>query len=87
MIVIKIFSVIVLICSVFWFISEPDYEPAIVAISSLSGLILLWVKEKKAEIDPSQNQIIGESGFGIQARRDVNMVNVNMDKEKSKNAK
>ncbi len=85
--VIKILSALTFIGSVFWLIAEPDYEPAIVAISSLSGFIILWVKDKKTQINPSQNQTVAESGFGVQAGGNVNIGNVNIDKEKSKNAK
>lgn len=79
---IKILSALAFIGSVFWFITEPGYEPAIVAISSLSGFIILWVKGKKTQITPSQNQSVAENGFGIQAGGDVSVGNVNMDNEK-----
>lgn len=85
--VIKILSALAFIGSIFWFIAEPDYEPAIVAISSLSGFIILWVQGKKTQITPLQNQTVAENGFGIQAGGDVNVGNVNMDNEKSKNVK
>lgn len=87
MLVIKILSALTFMGSIFWFIAEPDYEPAIVAISSLSGFILLWRKEKKTQITPLQNQSVAENGFGIQAKGNVNICNVNMNKEKSENAK
>lgn len=87
MLFIKILSALAFIGSVFWFIADPDYEPAIVAISSLSGFILSWIQGKKTQVTPSQNQSIAENGFGIQAGGNVSVGNVNMDKEKSKNVK
>ena len=87
MLVIKVLSVLTLIGSVFWFINDPDYEPAIVAISSLTSLMLLWVREKNTQIAPSQSQSIAENGFGIQAGGDVSVGNVHLDKEKSENVK
>lgn len=87
MLLIKILSALAFVGSVFWLIANPDYEPAIVAITSLSSLLFLWVKDGKTRTIPSQNQSIAENGFGIQAGGDVNVGNVNMDNEKSKNVK
>ena len=85
--VIKLLSALAFIGSVLWFIAEPDYEPAIVAITSLSGFIFLWVKEKKNQVTPLQNQTVADSGLGVQAGGNVNIGNVNINKQKSKNVK
>ena len=87
LLIIKILSALAFICSIFWFIAEPDYEPAILAISSLSSFIFLWVKDKKTQSTPLQNQTVAENGFGVQAGGNVNIGNINTDKEKSKNVK
>lgn len=84
---IKILSALAFIGSIFWFIAEPNFEPAILAISSLASFILLLIKDNKTKVTPLQNQTVKENGFGVQAGGNVNIGNVNMDKENPKNVK
>jgi len=71
MLIIKMLSGLVFIVSIAWFIAQPDYEPAIAIITSLSTFIAAWFGEKKQRRRAKQNQTVSENGIAIQAGGDV----------------
>ncbi len=80
MLLVKILSGLVLIGSVAWFIAQPDYEPAIAIVTSLSAFIAAWLSDRKLKQFANQNQTVGENGIGIQASGDVSTGNLHVSK-------
>lgn len=81
MLIIKLLSGLALIGSVVWFISKPDYEPAIASVTSLSALIAVLIGEKRAKQRAMQNQSVAESGIGIQAGGNVTVGDIHASRE------
>lgn len=69
--IIKILSFVALIGSVAWFVYDPDFEPAIAIVTSLSALIATWVASKREQRSASQTQVVGENSVGIQSGGNV----------------
>ena len=84
MLIIKLLSGLAFIGSVTWFIVQPDYEPAIAIVTSLSAFVAAWLGEKKMKRHPSQNQNVAESGIGIQAGGDVSTGNIRSSRRDEK---
>ena len=80
--IIKILSAVVFIGSVGWFISQPDWEPAIAILTSLIAFISCFIYEKKKKNNPSQNQKVEKNGIGIQAGGDVKVGNINNNRKR-----
>lgn len=76
MLTIKLLSGLAFIGSVAWFIAQPDYEPAIAIVASLSAFFAAWFGDKKLKRQANQNQTISKNGIGIQAGGDVSMGNI-----------
>lgn len=76
MLIIKLLSGFAFIGSVVWFIAQPDYEPAIAIVTSLSAFIAAWFGDKKLKRQANQNQTVSKNGIGIQAGGDVSMGNI-----------
>lgn len=73
MLIIGLLSGLIFIGSVAWFIAQPDYEPAIAILTSLSAFIAAWFVDQKEKRKAKQNQSIFKNGIGIQAGGDVNL--------------
>ena len=84
MLIIKILSVFAFIGSLAWFISTPDFEPAITTITSLSAFIVAWFVENKRKQKSTQEQTVGNNSVGIQSGGDVNIGNIRLKKETKK---
>jgi integral membrane sensor domain MASE1 len=86
MLIIKVLSGLAFLGSVAWFIAQPDYEPAIAIVTSLSAFIAAWFADKQMNRQENQNQTVAENGIGIQAGGDIHTGNISASK-KTKNAK
>ncbi len=73
MLIIKFLFGLAFIGSVAWFIAQPDYEPAIAIVTSLTAFIAAWLGDKKLKRQANQNQAIAKNGIGIQAGEDVSI--------------
>ena len=73
MLIIKLLSGLAFIGSVAWFIAQPDYEPAIATVTSLTAFIAAWFGDKRLKRQANQNQTVAKNGIGIQAGGDVSM--------------
>ncbi|ROT44773.1 hypothetical protein [Pusillimonas sp. NJUB218] len=71
MLFIKVLSAVALSGSIAWCIAEPDYEPAIAMITSLSALVTAFLVEGKRTKREAQKQVVSHNGFGIQAGGNV----------------
>ena len=69
----KFLFLIALIISVFWYISNPGYEPLLAAVVSLSALLSNLYFGRKKSHDKGQNQTVGDNSSAIQAGGDVNI--------------
>jgi len=82
-IIIRILALIALAISIGWLINEPNFEPAITAVVSLSTFIstfLFWKKEKESTV---QKQTVKENSIAIQAGGNVSIDLIkNSEKEK-----
>lgn len=74
MLIIKILSFAALLGSIIWFLYEPDFEPALAILTSISGLITAWVISKRESA--SQIQTVGNNAVGIQSGGSVNVGNI-----------
>ena len=73
MLITKVLSGLTFIGSVVWFIAQPDYEPAIAILTSLTAFIGAWFVDQKQKRKVNQNQSISKNGIGIQAGGDVSL--------------
>lgn len=80
MLIIKILSGLALIGSVVWFIAQPDYEPAIAIVTSLSTFIAAWLGDRRLKRLANQTQTVGENSIGIQAGGDVSTGSFNVSR-------
>ena len=80
MLIIKILSGLAFIGSVAWFIAQPDYEPTIAIVTSLSAFIAAWRCDRKLKLFANQNQTVGENGIGIQAGGDISTGNLHVSR-------
>ncbi len=80
MFIIKILSYLALFGSAAWFIYDPDFEPAIAIITSLSTLIGIWITSKREQARDGQTQIVGDNAVGIQAGGNVDVGDINLKK-------
>lgn len=79
MLIIKILSGLAFVGSVLWFIAQPDYEPFIAVVTSLSAFIASWLGDRMKR-QANQNQTVGENGIGIQAGGDVRAGNLSVSR-------
>lgn len=79
MLTIKLLAGFAFIGSIVWFVSEPNYEPAIAIASSLSALLAALIGERRVKQRAAQNQSVAQSGMGIQAGGDVNIGRIHTD--------
>lgn len=84
MLIIKTLSGLAFMGSVAWFIAQPDYEPAIAIVTSLSAFIAVWLSERKAKHQAKQSQVVAENGIGIQAGGDVSVGNIRSNENAEK---
>lgn len=74
MLIVKVLAGIALLGSVAWLIAQPDYEPAIAVVTSLSTLVGATLIERRGKPDRiAQTQTVGAGGVGVQAGRDVSI--------------
>lgn len=78
MLIIKILSFVALMGSVVWFLFDPDFEPAIAIVTSLSALIATWVASKREHRNASQAQVVGENSVGIQSGGNVTVGDISI---------
>lgn len=72
--IVKVLAGIAFLGSVVWLIAQPDYEPAIAVVTSLSTLVGAIFIERRRETDhAAQTQTVGAGGVGVQAGRDVSI--------------
>lgn len=71
---------IALICSLIWFILNPDWEPLVTSLG-LIGALITQICINKSRNNKSVNQVIKNNSSGIQAGRDVNINSNNGDKK------
>ena len=76
MAIVKLLAAVAFLASVVWFYFDPDYEPGIAAVTSLSTLLGLWIRERQSQSKVSQSQDIGNGGVGVQGIGDVNVGNI-----------
>lgn len=81
MLIIKLLSGLAFLGAVVWFLAQPDYEPAIVILTSLSAFISAWFAEKKMERQANQNQTVAENGIGIQAGGNIRTGDIHVSRE------
>ncbi|MFZ5823629.1 MAG: hypothetical protein ACOY94_04760 [Bacillota bacterium] len=81
MVFIKLLAVVALIGSTAWFASDPDFEPALAVVGSISALVTAFMVEKRTLRPPQQRQTVSKSSFGIQAGGDVNIGDRRGDKD------
>ena len=87
MLIIKLLAAIALAGSIFWLIAQPDYEPAIAVVTSLSALIGSIVVDRNRKSHSPQRQTVGERGVGVQAGGDVNIATIQSGDTETKNAR
>lgn len=78
MLIIKILSLVALIGSVAWFVYDPDFEPAIAIVTSLSALIATWLASKREHKNASQTQAVGDNSIGIQSGGNVTVGDISI---------
>jgi allophanate hydrolase subunit 1 len=79
--IIKLLTVVALICSIAWLVSAPGFEPAIALVGSMSALVSTFVVEKRSKQRArQQHQSVSKSSMGIQAGGDVSIGDINSDK-------
>lgn len=78
MAIIKLLAFVAFFASVVWFWVDPDYEPGIAAVTSLSTLIGLWLGQRRSQSNthPSQAQTVGAGGVAVQAGGDAQVGNI-----------
>ena len=72
MLIVKILASLAFAGSVIWLIAQPDYEPAIAVVTSLSALIGCLLAERHAK-RRVQEQTVGPGGVGVQAGGNITM--------------
>mgnify|MGYP000072330531 CR=1 FL=1 len=69
----KVLSVVSLLGAMAWVITDPSFESVLVAIGSASGLLGLFVVERRRKASSNQEQAVFNNSIGIQAGGDVNI--------------
>lgn len=85
--IIKLLSVVALIGSIAWMVADPDYEPALAIIASLSTLIANFIIEKRKDATLNQRQEVTGNGVGVQAGGDVTVGDIRNSSEAKSNVK
>lgn len=67
----KVLSVFALIGSIAWMVADPNFEPALAIVASLSALIADFLVEKRKGKAFTQYQTVSGNGVSIQAGGDV----------------
>lgn len=80
MVYVKLLATITLIGSIFWVIADPDFEPALAVVGSISALISAFLFEKRNAQRAQQHQSISKSSIGVQAGGDVSIGDIGGDK-------
>jgi len=78
---IKFLAVVALVASIAWLISAPGFEPALALVGSLTALVSAFVVEKRSKRRTRQHQSVSSSSIGIQSGGDVNIGDINSDKD------
>jgi hypothetical protein len=81
MLFIKLLTLIGLMASIAWFITNPGFEPAIAIVGSISALVSEFVFERQRSSSLKQRQSISKFSSGIQAGGDVNIGNSKRDED------
>lgn len=76
MAIVKFLAAVAFLASVVWFYFDPDYEPGIAAVTSLSTLICLWIRERQSQSKVTQSQAVGDGGVAVQAVGDATVGNI-----------
>ena len=87
MLIIKLLAAAAFVGSVLWAIAQPDYEPAIAVVTSLSALIGSIVIERRSKSQATQRQTVGERGVGVQAGGNVNISTIQSGDTKENDAR
>jgi hypothetical protein len=75
----KTLAVIALIVSIAWVIADPGFESALAVVVSISGLVTLFLREKR-NARLKQHQSVSKSSIGVQAGGNVTIGNSGGDK-------
>lgn len=78
---VKLCLAIAFVASVVWFILDPGFEPAITGLTTLVGLIGVFVASRSKKANEGQHQEIGSGGLGIQTHGDVTISNIKINNE------
>jgi hypothetical protein len=78
---IKILSAVAFFGSITWLIKQPDYEPAIAVVTSMSAFLGAWFLEKKSKPAISLKQSVSKNAVGIQAGGNVNIDSIKINKK------
>ncbi len=81
LLIIKILSAVAFFGSVAWLIKQPDYEPAIAAVTSMSAFLGAWFIDKKSKPEVIFKQSVSKNAVGIQAGGNVNIDNIKINKK------
>lgn len=73
---VKLLTGVAFLASIAWFCFDPDYEPGIAIITSLAGLVGLWIGERQSHRNASQSQTVSDGGVAVQAGGDANVGNI-----------
>ena len=71
--IVKLLAVVSLIGAALWFYAQPDYEPALAIVGSISTLITVLFVERRKRVTETQKQTVGTGGIAVQAGRDVSI--------------
>lgn len=68
-----------IIASVWWFWTDPDFEPGIAVLTSVTVLLVDLISRRAAKKRGSQHQKVGAGAVGIQGAGDVTVGNVSVE--------
>ena len=71
--IVKLLAVVSVIGSALWFYAQPDHEPALAIVGSISALITVLFVERRKRATELQKQTVGTGGIGVQAGGDVSI--------------
>ena len=87
MIALKVLASIALVGSIAWFCAQPDFEPAIAIVTSLSALVGSFFLGKRDKTAKTQRQTVAAGSVGIQAGGDVSVGGIQASNRQANEAK
>ncbi len=77
----KVLSVVSMLCAMEWAITDPSFEFVLVDIGSASGLLGIFVVERRKKAYSNQEQAVSNNSVGIQAGGDVKIGRTNRNSD------